>query len=1254
MPTMAPPNPNVQTGPNPNSTQNPNQQPNPNQTQLDTIRIGLASLDSNVDAFAREAAHEELAEDKKKGPRLKRFAKSVWQTMMREHVVVKKTQQKREEILESGNLRVHQGESDQQWYQDVSRRYTSEFAEHLIHEEAGETFHKLSDAEQQNNPEALRIRTEINEFLAGYAKGDIDDPSVEPYLDRMFEEWRDEGVGEQFIGEGKLLAHNLVDGARQVKAAYEARQGLTALEQEQHLKDILAQVEINLGEAKVGSRSEIEATRSERLAKKLQNVPFINEGRLSKIGAVLGNEMVLSAMMSVAFFVGQRGASSAASSLIPGLGAGIIAGIRERRALRDERVLMDRRRDRGQEADTKVQAQAELDATRYESRPVGELLDELSALYDQNGDLTLRDRSDLDAALRLQGEIRARIQISDRDGARLINFADITPDEMEGRRFDLDLAMAKLESDMKKLFANPVAITALGINQGETYDDLLTTERDTMVGLLKGEMKAKDRIFNKLVLSRALERGLITAGTGMGLGALAGYGPGVLKSLFGGMFGEEIDMVLAGNETGTGSGATPNFTGTIGGEAPDGVDGPIGTPTEVKGPIGGTGNTPKFTGTIGGQASEVDGPIGSKLPGSIGGEAPDGVDGPIGGTGKTPEFTGTIGTEVFKGGDTVVLGDKTKVVLPEGFRAEAHSNVVKLTMPNGTTIESAIEKNGELSQSTLDILKNNGLNVLHHQDPIEGEPKVTHEKVNAREFVENHKNEMVKIKNEKWYHNNTSKYDLNELGLHNTKLDNGNIRISIKGMTSDGSFNGKSGVDWHEAVKDDQLKLYVSSGRGTQAHAFEIPFNADGTIDIDENSPVGALFNKEGKFIGGYQQASVAGETAPDGTIKIATLATVVGTNSPEINDVIVTPTTATAHTYTIVPPAEAMTGAATYTTAETQFAPVTPVYARRRLGEAEPAAPAPNVGNVGPNTANVGPNTGNQQANPNNSGGVGNGQNNPNTGNQQSNPNAGNAQTSPNANPGTPGPGPASPNSGPNNPNSTPGNPNTSQRRRRKAGNAGNNAGNSSNATNGGNPNQQKQSTSQANGGPNQTPPPPNNGRPTNNDWRKFARQQTGPAPAQPNSGQTNPNTAQQNGNPNYQYATSYTAQEQKLLKDLTNDPRDMPDTFKPLQWNPNMTPTARKIIAVVLHGLIDASNRQPGETEGAWRIRVITAGRVYAQNALGALGQALPGVRPFMQEAFEEFLRATEPANATPNSGTNTNTAGANASANSTASTP
>src|SRR6185503_20213234 len=233
------------------------------------VRVVLASLDNSVDQFAREAGHEKLAV-REKAPFLKKFARSVWHTLTREYQVVKATKEAREAIIESGNLRHHQGESDEKWREAVKKRYGSEFAEHLIHEENGETLHKLSSPEAATDPDAKRINDDIKEIMRERAKGNIKSKEdLDMMLERKAEEWAAAGISQKYIAEGEFLVNNLDAAGDQIDAAVESVMGLKNLDRDAAIEFVLEnQVEVVAGEAKVGARTEIEATRTERLMEK--------------------------------------------------------------------------------------------------------------------------------------------------------------------------------------------------------------------------------------------------------------------------------------------------------------------------------------------------------------------------------------------------------------------------------------------------------------------------------------------------------------------------------------------------------------------------------------------------------------------------------------------------------------------------------------------------------------------------------------------------------------------------------------------------------------------------------------------------------------------------------------------------------------------------------------------------------------------------------------------------------------------------
>lgn len=946
----------------------------PEAQAADPLRVVLTSLDQNVDAFAREAAHEELSK-KHEGPFWKRIAKSAWHNITREYQVVKATKKAREAIVENENLLHHQGKSDEGWREATIDRYGSEYGEHLIHE--GETFHKLSAPEAVRDPKAERIRSDIQDVMRQVARGEVaDDESLRMIVDRMTEVWRQENVSQDYIGEGQFLANNIGRKARELEAMINSAEGLSAVDKEAMIEEQLSQLEVVAGEARVGSRTEIDSTLSERLAEKLRNVPFVSESRIAAVAAALGNETVIAAMMSGTIYAAKRGASLAGKIIAPGIGAGVVAAIRERNALMDERALEERRSDAGK-AETEVsddselgtgrkllkkvgigksaeEYRAELNATQYEARPVGELLDDLSGLYNESGELNIMDRESLDKAMELMGQIRARIQIGDRTGARLISFTDVSAEEMESRRFDLDLAMAKLETDMQKMMEDPIAKAMLDIRPDEKFAELFAAHQNIAEGMIMGEMRARDRLFNKLVRRRALKRAIAATFMGAAIGSAVKYGAeavreaahtvrGAFSNLFNGQ-GEsgapELNLASYNTEIGappldrSGDNPTPGQTG--GNPAPSSIGGSgnpaptaIGGDNPTPGGVGGSNHAPVEIGG-GNSAPEVIG--GDNAPGSLGGNhAPTSIGG--------EHAPGTIGgPEQADTGETVPITDTSKVNVPEGYKAEVNSGTgsITITGPDGKEYSGlTVNPDGSFSESTLETLRENGFNVTDSQEVVPGKPEIVRSTVKPPEFVKNHKDSMKLIHHTRWFDNNTSKFDLNELGLDNHVDGSGNVVVDIRGMTAGGSFHGASGVDWQEAAKEGHLKVYLSASKGTQAHAFEVSVRPDGTALINKGSPAAALFDSRGTFVGGFQEVALNGGQASDDGENIATLATVVGKQQEAIRDTIQKPTLQTAHSYTITHSPVAQPTAFTQPVPTGGYPSVIPITTRRRVGEA-------------------------------------------------------------------------------------------------------------------------------------------------------------------------------------------------------------------------------------------------------------------------------------------------------------------------------
>lgn len=875
----------------------------------DTFRVVMAGLDSNVDQFAREASQEKAARREHRGGFWRRTASKVWYTMTREYQVVKDTVKAREDILTNENLRHHQGKSDESWKQATVRRFSSDFAEQLIHQEAGETFHKLGAAEAAQDSNAQRIREDVVNLLRQYATGDIiDEDNLDAMLKDKRAEWREKDISQDYIGEGVIVAHNVAAIGDQLKAALETAEGLKSLE----LEKMLAKVEVVTGEAKVGSNVEIDATLSERLAEKMRNAPFLSEKRLARITSLLGSEKfmggMLSAILNEEVVAGVLSATLYAAkkpiSFIPGIGAAVVAGVRERRAMLDERALQGRRLDNDQEVDTSIKRQREIGETLHEGCPVSEIIAAMGTFYNGQGEFNFADHADLEGAMKLLGEIKAREHLYYVDHKRVLNFADLGSEEYEGRKTDLDSATAKFETDLKKLFDNPAEQGWLDIKPDETFIEWLTGQKDREIGAIRIALSEKDKLACRVITEGVLKKGL-TAGVSAYFGgelaqAVAHEAVSIVSSLWSPEH-SAVSMALADN-------SQPNVPDHIGGAptVPEHIGGTPSVPDHI-------GNQPVVPDHIGGGQPTV--------PEQIGGEA-------------LPTHS-------------VALSETSKINLPNGFTSEVHGSQVTVDGPNSLHYTGELTKDGTLSPSTVDALRAHGLTVSDRPETIQGTPTISHKEVSAADFARAHQHEMVKVKTVTWEENGTPKSDLNELDLQNHVTKDGHIRVSIKGMTAGGSFHGNEHVNWQEAAKQGKLMLYTSASPGSQVQAFELKFTPSGELDIDKNTPLGSLFDQHGNFLGFREQAAVKGAQLPDGTFKIASLATEVGRQHHMLNDVITTPKMTTGHVYTITPNTTMQPSAFFAPAAPSSLGIETPLYVRSSLGAGvetrppEPKAPA-------------------------------------------------------------------------------------------------------------------------------------------------------------------------------------------------------------------------------------------------------------------------------------------------------------------------
>lgn len=195
-----------------------------------------------------------------------------------------------------------------------------------------------------------------------------------------------------------------------------------------------------------------------------------------------------------------------------------------------------------------------------------------------------------------------------------------------------------------------------------------------------------------------------------------------------------------------------------------------------------------------------------------------------------------------------------------------------------------VNSDGSLPDSSVDMLRQHGMTV--DEAMIQAGTTPTTTTGTAQDFLK--VNDATHVKREFWYDNDTTAYDKNELklwagGTDGSGVDaDGHFAYSVSHMTAEGSSHGHNTAQWRELLDQGKLKIALSATKGTQGDVLMMDLNADGTLDIDPNSPAAQLFeNENGRavFKGAYMEV-VEDIGFKDGHEHIRPLATFVGKDS--------------------------------------------------------------------------------------------------------------------------------------------------------------------------------------------------------------------------------------------------------------------------------------------------------------------------------------------------------------------------------------
>lgn len=946
MPDAVPHRPNLTpiSTPEPEIENEPEEQP---QTE-EPVRIAIGNLDRSVDAVSRDRSDARIAEETQ-GRGVRGFIRKLWKGgSFRELHFQRYRREARDEIVESGNLHVHQTadmQAQRETTQSVIEKLTHQHVDELISENSGETHRRIED---DTDPEAQAIRGAVMGLIDQYARGVLDDDNFEEEKNRVLRELAQDNP--DLMGEGRLFADNLLCVAQNVRAMVRHDRGV---------EDILANAIIDLGQIRTDARTEARYSKTDEMIERVYG---------TKLGKWVNEATVVtavSAISSITKLAVQSGiAKAAALTGVLGIGGAVIAGKRQSRIVKEERRQHSRESAAGEVIETGSKRREKMEQTRYETISAVNATEVLQSLFeeqDEEGTRKIRELTEqgfFEAAL-LVAQIRTRNRIADEDGVDLFHFS--SAETIADERLQLLLTTIYSEAALGDYLEEKGGIDWLrrmGLNPEITsFEELLEVGATVTEATIQEDVTEKDAVFKKLHRSEVLRAAMIggTVGVVVGLAAqeamahLPGIGenlhglgegeapPGARNTLLGGIFNQEQ------------TGFTGNITDLGGSSKFADVEG--FTTQQDK-----AGNW-FIEQTSTGKKVQLDYDSHGLL------------------TETAKENLTEAGFDVHSKIDTVALSGKTqelaignnKISLAEEYQLrEASPGHWEIINPDGTKAQDvSLNFDGSFTDQSIADLQANGIGVA--QTPSTITDIVNVDGRGPNDIIQNHLAETTKIHRTLWYGNDTPvpNFDLNELRLHAGGSngswfdDQGNVVLDASKMKASWSFQGGQSVNPFEATGEGRLSMAISASRDTQGTVFDFQFHTtpDGrTIaTIPPSSPVHQLFQMQGGkrvFNGAFAEVMEhSQQQSPTGAENVRVLATHVGSNNPgNMTDQIIT--TRTVYDTAIeIKPAPEHIELITYN-GETlvEAAPVIPYYARRGLESPSVRRRTPyEYGNYGP-----------------------------------------------------------------------------------------------------------------------------------------------------------------------------------------------------------------------------------------------------------------------------------------------------------------
>ena len=460
--------------------------------------LKLVILDQSKDArdAARDQADERLSEELTEGGRVKRFVNGIWKgNVAKEFYRQRYTQEALGHIEESQNVLTHETglsiESRGRAINATIERFQTEHDE-VIHVDAGEK-REILDADSE-------IATTFKSLIRRYAQGDLNDTTLREERTRFMQAYR-ENHNEAAFGEGLVTTDNMTEIARAV---------MGAVEHGESLDHVIANMQVVTGEARSGVRTEARYNKVDAVIDKLSK---------SKVGSIVGPEIVVSAVTlaaTAAKWGSQSVLSATLKTIAPGAGAGVWAGLRENKRMKDERSQHSREMAQGKEFSSDADRRNEIEATRYESVSAQYLTDSVREFSEaerlDEGDEALK------AALDALAQVQSRIDLSNKRNIDLISYSDAAA--VGDERMALDVARAEARVALEHRLT-PEVRDALGLESDVSVRDLVNQRSLDYIELIDEDLSAKDRAFKILKAKRVAKAAAIGVATGLVGGVIA-------------------------------------------------------------------------------------------------------------------------------------------------------------------------------------------------------------------------------------------------------------------------------------------------------------------------------------------------------------------------------------------------------------------------------------------------------------------------------------------------------------------------------------------------------------------------------------------------------------------------------------------------------------------------------------------------------------------------------------------------------------